>query len=482
MKKKAIYIASLALALLSVSCNDFLDVRPKGDKVENDLFSTAQGFEDAIYGVYGSMTSPSLYGRDFTWGLTDVLAQDLYCADGNYGADLSRYKYEENEYVRKRFVSLWTEAYKTIGYANNVLQNLETKPEGSFPRQAYYKGEMLAVRAMIHFDLLRLFASRDESKTAIPYVTSYSFSVKPFSTVAQCYDAIIRDLKDAEALLKDDETDITWPRNNGHYEKFLNWRHTHLNVHAVRALLARVYWTRGNLAEAAANAVKVIDSNAFPLCDPAEIQDNQAGVVSPNEAIFGLYSTSHIETCESQLYNFISPGNCWAPYDDVSGSAHLLPWNKLYNLDIESTQQDFRKSCFREKGSHTYWLKVTDYRKLENLQKPADAMSGINLIRIPEMYLIAADALLSTNPAKAKELFNLEVTSRGLNALRADEDLTADRIFNEFHKELFGEGQQWFNMKRLNKDIQSNMDTKVIPASEDVYVVPVPKEEFDYRD
>ena len=54
-------------------------------------------------------------------------------------------------------------------------------------------------------------------------------------------------------------------------------------------------------------------------------------------------------------------------------------------------------------------------------------------------------------------------------------------IFNEYHKEMFGEGQVWYNMKRLNKDINSNLDVKVIPASEDIYVIPIPQAEFDYR-
>lgn len=61
------------------SCDDFLDVRPKGEKVEDDLFKDSSGFEDAIYGVYGSLVTETLYGRDLLWGLTDVMAQDLDC-------------------------------------------------------------------------------------------------------------------------------------------------------------------------------------------------------------------------------------------------------------------------------------------------------------------------------------------------------------------------------------------------------------------
>lgn len=97
------------------------------------------------------------------------------------------------------------------------------------------------------------------------------------------------------------------------------------------------------------------------------------------------------------------------------------------------------------------------------------------------MYLIAADALLESNYSKALKYFNDEISSRGLTPLPDTETLTAERIYNEFHKELFCEGQQWFNMKRLGRDIISNVESRVIPASDNIYVLPIPDEEFEYR-
>ena len=77
---KKIYLTLLSLlALATTACNDFLDVRPKGEKVENDQFETAKGFEDAIYGVYGSMTDKALYGMDMVWGIPEILGQNLRC-------------------------------------------------------------------------------------------------------------------------------------------------------------------------------------------------------------------------------------------------------------------------------------------------------------------------------------------------------------------------------------------------------------------
>ena len=41
-------LALLLVAAMLTSCDDFLDVRPKSEKVEDELFETADGFESAI--------------------------------------------------------------------------------------------------------------------------------------------------------------------------------------------------------------------------------------------------------------------------------------------------------------------------------------------------------------------------------------------------------------------------------------------------
>lgn len=483
MKKIYISLACLSVMTAFSSCNDFLDVRPKGEQVENELFETAKGFEDAIYGVYGSMASNSVYGKDMVWGVPEILGQNFNCTSLE-GEALAKYNYKD-ENVRLTMLSIWTEAYKTIGYANNVLQNLEKKDPESMDFYDLYKGEMLGVRAMMHFDLLRLFAPTDQSKQGIPYVTSYSFSVKPIVTVGEAYKSIVKDLTDAEALLaKNDESNImSYPRLNENYDKFQNYRETHLNVWAVRALLARVYWYFGDNAKAAEYACKVVDSGRFPLVDVTEVQSAIAGVLSPKETVFGIYSRNYLEVSRSYLYNYMSY-HSYDPYDNASGVNRLLPWQALYKLDIDPTVQDFRVNQFRSQNANAARsLKLVDYLTLDsNTGSSArpELISGVSLINISEMYIIAADALLSSNAPKAAEYFNAETKSRGLTPKDASE-LTAEMIYNEFHKETYCLGQHWFNMKRLGRDIQSNLESRIIPGSDEIYVIPIPEEEFEYR-
>lgn len=484
------HIAGLAFAMLIgttalTSCDDYLDVRPKGEKLEADQFKTSEGIEAAIYGVYGSMQSSSLYGKDLYWGLTDIMAQDLSQNKESEGSvALSKYQYATDNNLRSRLSNVWTAAYQSIGYANNVLKNLDNKQKSDFPLLDLYKGEMLAVRAYLHFDLLRLFCSTDQSKTGIPYSTAYEAKINDFKKVGEVYNLIIKDLQEAEQLLAEEKDDIVYPRNNEQYFKFQNYRETHCNYYAVLGILAKVYWMKGDMDNAAKYARMVIDSQKFPLAEPTEVQDLFAGKLSDKETLWGLYSTSYVQTCQNYLYQYQSYQS-YNPYTDASGVTHPMPYDKVYSQDVDGTVQDYRLQWF-DKGNQTVCLhKVIDSYTISGRGTAPDDWSkricGINMLHVSELYLIAAEALLDKDYATALRYYEAETASRGIPALRADQTLTKDMIYNEYHKEMFGEGQVWYNMKRLNKDIESNAELRTIPASEDIYVLPIPQDEYNYR-
>ena len=52
--KKIIYM--LLIASCGWSCDSFLDVNPKAEVIDEDMFSTASGVEDALYGVYSALS------------------------------------------------------------------------------------------------------------------------------------------------------------------------------------------------------------------------------------------------------------------------------------------------------------------------------------------------------------------------------------------------------------------------------------------
>lgn len=483
MKRNMFVIAALAAVLpLLASCDDFLDVRPKSEKVESDLFSSANGFEAAIYGVYGSMASNALYGRNLLWGVTDVLAQDLSVNTTEMNA-LAAFRFEDNNDLRTRFASIWSNAYQVIGYANNVLINLERRG-GGMPLRNIYRGEMLAVRAYLHFDLLRLFCSTDTTRRGIPYPTAFAPVMNDFNTVGRTFRLILADLGEAERLLREAADIVAYPRDNSQYYEFQRYQESHANYYAVLGILAKVHWTMGSMAEAARYARMVIDCGKFPLAEPNEVPDLFAGKLSDKETLWGLYSTTYNETAQSYLYNYQSFYS-YDPYTNTSGSTTPQPYQAVYGRNVESTVQDYRLQWFRQGTSYARCIKVCDYHTLDGgTSIPAgwsNRMSGINMLHVSELYLIAADALLDSDPSAALTLYNAETASRGLPARRLEQGLTHDIIFEEYHKEMFGEGQVWYNMKRRNMDVVSNRENRTVPASESVYTIPIPQDEIAYR-
>ena len=57
---------SVCLTIGLTSCNDWLDVTPSTEVDRNELFSNEAGFADAMAGVYNTLTTDSLYGKNLT--------------------------------------------------------------------------------------------------------------------------------------------------------------------------------------------------------------------------------------------------------------------------------------------------------------------------------------------------------------------------------------------------------------------------------
>ena len=54
--KKFTKILLIGCLLVTVSCNNWLDVEPKSQVKDKDLFASEMGFKEALSGVYSLMT------------------------------------------------------------------------------------------------------------------------------------------------------------------------------------------------------------------------------------------------------------------------------------------------------------------------------------------------------------------------------------------------------------------------------------------
>lgn len=112
------------------------------------------------------MSGNSLYGKYLSYDMIDILGQ-YYAVEQSDESDYYKYLRAltewdySNESVTSVLSSIWNEAYSTIMNTNVVLKNIEDDAvkDKVLPEQEYkmLKGEMLAVRAMLHLDMLRLF-------------------------------------------------------------------------------------------------------------------------------------------------------------------------------------------------------------------------------------------------------------------------------------------------------------------------------------
>ena len=162
-----IKILAVAIVLVFAGCKDWLDVTPAGQATESDLFSTGDGYRSVLNGLYKSMGKPELYGRNWSYGMLDCMAQLYNLESGSFNDEMckaaAKYEYT-NTQVSSSIESAWGIAYNIIANANDLLQNIENASndifaEGEMERKMI-TGEAYACRALIHLNcyvcLLRL--------------------------------------------------------------------------------------------------------------------------------------------------------------------------------------------------------------------------------------------------------------------------------------------------------------------------------------
>lgn len=208
MKMRLISKIIIAATLFTgTGCNDWLDVTPQAQINAEKLFSTPEGFQNVLYGVYTGMTQSAMYGKNMTWGFMDVLSQyyKVYSNSNHTYYEAARYNYD-NGNSKDAIREIWLNSYRCIANCNILLEQLEEKGEGFFTGDNYrlIKGEALGLRAYLHFDMLRAFApswSDNMDGMGVPYADSFSRKVHPQLSTREMVKRILADLETARSIL-----------------------------------------------------------------------------------------------------------------------------------------------------------------------------------------------------------------------------------------------------------------------------------------
>lgn len=370
---------------------------------------------------------------------------------------------------------IWKSAYAAINHINNIIEHAEDDID-TYRHSGLYLGEALALRALTHFELLKLFgppywAEDAVKKQVLPYVTKYSFDIKDFDSYDKVYDAILSDLGRAEKYLAEDEALVPAERNKT-ANSFTDARIAHMNLYAVQALTAKVYWSRNDLDNAEKYAEKVISSGKFSFRPVSAFVQPDNGTLDLHETIFGLFVND-----ETAMMKKLSLA------ETVGASALNLAtdYAVLYEKNAGAST-DYRLSAWFDPAIPACRKMVNSIFIAGNNTYNGKSILGYDVIRLPELYYIIAEANITKDPAKAKEYFDKVLKSRGRETLEeSGEALTKDLLFEERKREFYCEGFTWFDMKMERKDILT-VSGKVLPGDvAATYMLTVPDEEWESR-
>lgn len=464
--KNRIIIWILGTMLGLTSCSNWLTVEPKSIMEEEDMFSRETGFKEALAGIYLQMTLSTLYGRNLSYGFIDILGQ-CYQQKGSAGD----YPYQEKRYyefpsttTENTTNSIWKGMYNVIANVNNLLYWTD-KNKDVFSTDGYYeivKGEALALRAFLHFDLLRMFGpiyQENKDDYSIVYRTSFNRETKTMLPAKAVVDSIIRDLKAAEQVLTGkDPLNFEFPVTANDEmamggDVFLTYRHKRMNLYAVKGLLARVYLYAGDKTEAAKYAEEVVNSGYFEL-----VSDNSIDRVYSTEILFSIY----VDKFEQQVQGDFNTRYGFYVSDPSFLSEHFSVSEDGAN-DIR-----FREgTAFASDAYGKYSLKYNQAGAWVSIQ------NTIPLIRLSEMYYILAECEEDLDLSAG---YLSEVRSaRGLDAVSYTAGGKEAAITKDYRKEFYAEGQLFYYYKRLFK--KTFLHCPISPMSENNYRFSIPDDE-----
>ncbi len=452
------YIAATAICAIGAmtsGCSDWLDYTPKDKQSYDQQFSTVAGFHTSVNGIYNAMTSGDLYGNNLSFGMIDILALCYNIPTSNEKtSELLRANYA-GDYASSMVSTVWTQAYNTILNINLVLQALEEYPDVLTPDDAQLiRAEMLALRAYIHFDLVRMFGpiyNDGPDEPSVPFAdTPDVIKRERLATTEILTEKILPDLNEAQSVLAEIDPVITDGVRNyaGDSGNWWYYRQLRMNYYAVTLLKARLYQWMNDDDNAIAEAIKITDSaranTTFPWVEPNRLLSNN---INPDrmfstECLFGFYK-NNIETIyQNNFTGTLDPSIVKQPRNGYVGT--LFPNTADYRR-----QSQWAVSASAG-GADYDFIKYKSFTPDKNT--PEFWASFYGLMRVSEAYYIAAESYLNKgDKVKAQEYLNKVRVARGITPIDTEfmnDQMVRNEITWEYLRELRGEGQIFFLHKR----------------------------------
>ncbi|MFN0048005.1 MAG: RagB/SusD family nutrient uptake outer membrane protein, partial [Cytophagales bacterium] len=240
-------VSFLAACLTITGCGkDFLTVEPNDQINSGNFYSNQIESVAATNAVYVPLLE---FYNVAGWAFGDVMSDDTDLGGGGGGDGAELLELDNFSMTSQNPVVLiaWASCYRGVQRANLVIEKVPKVAASEIDETIKNRciGEAHFLRALHYFNLVRLYG--DVPLFTKPIVLDEAKSIKR-APAANVYAQIIEDLLKAETLLPNRYTGDDIGR---------------ASAGSAKGLLAKVYLTNGQKAEAAAKAKEVIDSKGL---------------------------------------------------------------------------------------------------------------------------------------------------------------------------------------------------------------------------
>ncbi|ATL48874.1 RagB/SusD family nutrient uptake outer membrane protein [Chitinophaga caeni] len=476
MRKIFIPIYIIIISCGIVSCDKFLDVKPKG-------YTIPQFYEDYAK-LMNNMDLVRVSAAYPNYITDDVRAGDIgdpsKSANWNLLADYKKYLYKfENGAVFLPGVSdpLWEPAYSHIYTYNIIINNIMDVPDATDDEKKALRAEALVGRALEYLLLVNAYANHYDPQTAdkdlgVPLVLSEDINAKyKRNTVAEVYALIKNDLEEGLADLP------TQPKNIFRPSKSVGY-----------AFLGRMYLYMGNYAEALKNAKSALELNSSLL--DYKLYTNKEGVT------FGRVCLAADNTVRFPNPE-LSDESIWVKFGSSRSSsvnAEVYVSDDLLNIfstDLPSGAIDKRRQLFYCDGYSKFSSRTVLFPGKVLYAPYVDFNLALST---PELYLVAAECEARVGDKdKAINYVNSLRDYRIENnqpLMAANKEQALDIVLRERRREFCFVGcTRLIDLKRLNresryaKDITHTTDGEnyTLPANDQRYILPVPPKVLEFN-
>ncbi|MDU1892579.1 MAG: RagB/SusD family nutrient uptake outer membrane protein [Dysgonomonas sp.] len=407
---------------------------------------------------------------------------------GTVGAEVVPYETNAIEGSNSVVDRDWNRYLADVGTANKLICNIDDVEDQSLTlaEREQYKAEAMIFRAMVYFDMVRLWGDVPVITTVAGDITSetieevYPEYFPSQSPEIEVYQQIEADLLDAMASAPDNN-----PTNKTLFTKSV-----------AKALLAKVY-----AEKPLRDYTKVVQYCDQLATDGFDLVDDFSDIFGMNENNSDAKVRNTKESIlEAQFFQGSGNWCTWMYGRDLINWNSNFTWAKWITpsrdliklFTSEGDEIRYKESVVYYKCTWSYYYPADNY---PFMYKCRSAYSSIIKYRYADILLLKAEALImkdSPDLATAANIIDKVRQRAGLGKLsttvRGNKESMVEALLKERRMELAFEGQRWFDLVRLEK-VESVMNAvfakdsgrkpQVYPFNKDSYRLPIPQGAID---